>query len=69
MKIKSSIICIVILLINLVNKSVDFKDYEKLKINDVASIKSSDLPFEFGEGAFKTVDEFIKKTRFLDYEG
>lgn len=52
----------------LVNMGVDFKDYEKLKINNVASIKESDMPFEFGEGAFKTVDEFIKKTHYLDCE-
>lgn len=68
MKIKNIIICIVVLLFNLVNVGVDFKDYEKLKVDDVASIKASDLPQEFGEGAFKTVDEFIRKTAKLDYE-
>ena len=68
MKIENIIICIVVLLTNLVNIGVDFKDYEKLEINDVDSIKPSDLPQEFGVGAFKTVDEFIKKTRFLDCE-
>lgn len=68
MKIKNILICIVVLLINLVNGGVDFKDYEKLKINDVASIKTSDLPQEFGKSAFKTVDEFIRKTAKLNYE-
>lgn len=68
MKIENIIICIVVLLTNLVNVCVDFKDYEKLKINDIASIKPSDLPSEFGEGAFKTVDEFIRKTDKLNYE-
>ena len=60
MKIKNIFIGFIVLLINLVNVGVDFKDYEKLKVNDVASIKASDLPFEFGEGAFKMIDEFIK---------
>jgi len=68
MKIKNIIVCILVLLTNLVNVDVDLKHYEKLKINNVASIKPSDLPSEFGEGAFKTVDEFIKKTCFLDFE-
>lgn len=68
MRTKSCIICIVVLLINLVNIGADFKDYDKLKINEVSSIKSSDLPSEFGAGAFKTVDEFIRKTAMLNYE-
>ena len=58
----------IVIMTALVNMGVDFKDYEKLKINDVASIKASDMPCEFGEGAFKTVDEFIKKTHYLDCE-
>ena len=68
MKIKNIIVCILVLLTNLMNVGVDLKDYEKLKINNVASIKPSDLPHEFGEGAFKTVDEFIRKTAMLNYE-
>lgn len=68
MKIKNIIVCILVLLTNLVNVGVDLTDYEKLKINNVASIKPSDLPSEFGEGAFKTVDEFIRKTAMLNYE-
>ena len=39
-----------------------------LKIEDVSSITRDDLPEEFGEGAFNTIDEFIKKTHNLDYE-
>lgn len=60
--------CIVVLLTNLVNIDVDFKDYENLKINNVPSINPMDLPMEFGEDAFRTVDEFIKKTHYLDCE-
>lgn len=68
MKIKNIIICIVVLLTNLINIDVDFKEYKNLKINDIPSINPMDLPPEFGEGAFKTVDEFIKKTHYLDCE-
>ena len=39
-----------------------------MKINDVDSIKPLDLPQEFDECAFKTVDEFIRKTSKLNYE-
>ena len=39
MKIKNIIVCILVLLTNLVNVGVDLTDYEKLKINNVASIK------------------------------
>ena len=59
---------IVVLLVNLMNIGHDFEDYKKLKIHDVASIKPVELPSEFGESAFKTVDEFIKKTHYLDCE-
>ena len=46
----------------------DFEKYKKLKIEDVPSISQNDLPDEFSPKSFKTVDEFIKKTRNLDYE-
>ena len=41
----------------------DFEKYINLKIEDVSSISVNDLPEEFSLRAFKTVDEFIKKTR------
>ena len=46
----------------------DFEKYKKLKIEDVLSISPNDLPKEFLSESFKTVNEFIKKTRNLDYE-
>ena len=46
----------------------DFERYRKLKIEDVSSISPDDLPNEFSAKSFKTVDEFIKKTKNLDYE-
>ena len=46
----------------------DFEKYINLKIEDVSSISVNDLPEEFSLRAFKTVDEFIKKTRNSDYE-
>ena len=44
------------------------EEYEKLKIENVPSIKREDLPDEFSDAVFKTIDEFIRKTRNLDYE-
>ena len=44
------------------------EEYEKLKIENVPSIKREDLPDEFNDVVFKIVDEFIRKTRNLDYE-
>ena len=46
----------------------DYEKYKKLEIRDVASIKKSDLPPEFCDKAFVIVDEFIRKTRDLDFE-
>ena len=46
----------------------DFEKYNKLKIEDVSSISHDDLPQEFSYESFITIDEFIKKTKNLDYE-
>ena len=46
----------------------DFEKYNKLKIEDVSSISPEDLPQEFSYESFKTIVEFIKKTKNLDYE-
>ena len=50
------------------NSQSDLEEYGKLKIENVPSIKRDDLPDEFGDGAYETVDEFIRKTKNLDYE-
>ena len=68
MKIKNIFIIFFEFLLSLLNSKSDFKKYDKLKINDVASIKIEDLPEEFGKEAFKTIDEFIKKTAYLNHE-
>lgn len=46
----------------------DLEEYEKLEIENVTSIKESDLPPEFSDESFKVVDEFIRKTIDFDYE-
>ena len=56
------------LVANNLNAKSDFEEYEKLKIENVSSIKREDLPFEFSDAAFMTVDEFIRKTKNLDYD-
>lgn len=53
---------------NIKNSETDFEKYKKLKINEVPSIKKSDLPNDFSDKAFDIVDEFIKKTIDVDYE-
>ena len=50
------------------NVKSDYERYQKLKINNVPSIKKEDLPAEFSDYAFKTIDEFIKKTSNIDFE-
>ena len=50
------------------NDETDCEKYKKLEIKDVPSIKKSDLPPEFCDEAFIIVDEFIRKTRDLNYE-
>lgn len=62
----------IIMLINLVFCLLNgfrYDEYAKLKLScDSPSIRKEDLPDEFSDKAFKTVDEFIKKTYELDYE-
>ena len=43
----------------------DFEKYQKLEVKNVASIKKSDLPSEFSDEAFMTVDEFIRRLGIL----
>lgn len=49
-------------------KDDDYLEYSKLKLKGFKSIKKEDLPQEFGDGAFRTVVEFIQKTADLNYE-
>ena len=67
MKIKKFISSLFILVLKLNSKSA-YDEYKKLKINDSPSITYDDLPNEFSRDAFKTIDEFIRKTKYLDYE-
>lgn len=62
------IMLIIMCLISPINSENDCEKYGKLEIKDVPSINKSDLPKEFGDEAFKVVDEFIRKTNDLNYE-
>ena len=62
------IILTILSLISPITGESDCQKYEKLEINDVPSIRKSDLPSEFGDVAFEVVDEFIRKTIPLNYE-
>jgi len=68
MNTKKFIICLLFLIVNLFDLGSDFDDYQKLEIQNVSSITREDLPSEFSDEAFKTVDEFIRKTRDLNFE-
>ena len=68
MKLRNFMVYLIFLLVSMINLKSDLEEYEKLEVENVPSIKCEDLPSEFSEKAFKTVDEFIRKTRNLDYE-
>lgn len=57
-----------ILMIQITSDENDLEKYQKLKIEDTSSIKTTDLPSEFSKEAFEIVDEFIKKTKNIDFE-
>ena len=44
------------------------EEYKKLEVKNTSSIKQNDLPDEFSKEAFITIDEFIRKTKDLEYE-
>ena len=46
----------------------DLERYMNLKIEDTPSIKRTDLPSEFSDKTFKIIEDFIKKTKNIDYE-
>ena len=66
MKIKNIFICLIVLLAGIFDVECD--EYSKLENNHDISIKREDLPEEFSDEAYKTVVDFIQKTRGLDYE-
>ena len=66
MKIRNIITCLIVLLICIFD--VDYNEYSKLKHTSDISIKKEDLPEEFSDNAYKTILQFIQKTRDLDYE-
>lgn len=50
------------------NQKSDLEKYVELKVNNVPSIKQEDLPSEFSDESFKVIDEFIRKTIYLNFE-
>lgn len=76
MKFKNSFLILLILVTSslknnmLHTESLDLacEKYRNLKCGDFPSIRRQDLPDEFSDLAFKTIDEFIKKTYNLSYE-
>lgn len=76
MKLKNLFLILLILVTGSLNnhvvhaESLDLacEKYRNLKCGDFPSIRRQDLPDEFSDLAFKTIDEFIKKTYNLSYE-
>ena len=76
MKIKKIFLLLLIFVISSVNDNILHTEsldsacekYRNLESGDFPSIKREDLPEEFSDLAFKTIDEFIKKTYNLNYE-
>ena len=68
MKLRNFLFGLFFLMVSMLNFESDFDDYQKLEIKNVSSIRREDLPSDFSDDAFKTVDEFIRKTRDLNYE-
>ena len=50
------------------NIDIDSNEYNDLENRNVPIIRKDDLPSEFSDNAYRTIVEFIQKTRFLDYE-
>lgn len=68
MKIRNFILCLMFLVMGMLNVESECDKYLKLKNNESLSLKQSDLPDEFGDGAYNLIVDFIQKTRDLDYE-
>jgi len=56
------------MILTLMGLDMQFMEYEKLKTASTSSIKREDLPDEFSIEAFRTVDEFIRKTKNMELE-
>ena len=52
----------------MLNVSSDFEEYRKLEKTNVRLIRKEDLPSEFSGNAYRTIVDFIQKTKDLDYE-
>lgn len=68
MKNRNFILYLIVLAFSLLNIGIDYDEYNDLENKNVAIIKKEDLPSEFGDNAYRTIVEFIQKTKFLDYE-
>ena len=69
MKFRKYFILIVFVLVDMLSVNSACEEYKKLDVEkDLLTIKKEDLPDEFSDKAFKTIDDFIKKTYNLDYE-
>ena len=68
MKLRNFLFGLFFVMVSMLDFESDLDEYQKLEIKNVSSIRREDLPSDFSDEAFKTVDEFIRKTRDLNYE-
>ena len=68
MKFRSLIRYLIIISFCMLNVGSDFEEYKKLEKMNVGLIRKEDLPSEFSDDAYKTIVDFIRKTKDLDYE-
>ena len=68
MKFRNLIIYLIIFAFCILNVDSDFGEYRKLEKKNVGLIRKEDLPSEFSDKAYRTIIDFIRKTKNLDYE-
>ena len=68
MELRNFLFGLFFVMVSMLDFESDLDEYQKLEIINVSSIRREDLPSDFSDEAFKTVDEFIRKTRDLNYE-
>ena len=68
MKFRNLMTCLIIFAFCLLNVGSDFEEYRKLEKENMELIRKEDLPSQFSDNAYRTIVEFIRKTKNLDYE-
>ena len=68
MKFRTLIVYLIIFAFCLLNVGSDFEEYKKFEKKNVGLIRKENLPSEFSDNAYRTIAEFIQKTKNLNRE-